>query len=768
MNNDQVGKISYAVTIDVSALKAGTKTAEQAVKTSFGGAEQSVTKSTNNMNQSIGTTVAQLGLLTASILALRKVGNFLGDSIDSANKFQSSMLGLQSVASSFIGDSEGATKAAEQLSSDGLLPLADAATGLKNLLAAGYGLDDAITLMNRFKDSAAFGRQGSLSFGEAVRTATEGIKNGNSILVDNAGVTKNLSVILQEAGFSAQDMQHASTDLGVRMAILNGIVKETNPQLGDAAKLADTAAGADSKLAFSVNQLEIRTGQLANTLRKDLVESLAETIGANEDTIISIGAGASVFLGLATIIPTVVVAIGILSTALKALGIAGAVAQARALGIIGAISALVGIVAGMTVQNLLTEMDKTADASDKASGGIKELGNQAAETADATEKLTDKLAKINKDYLYNLAEIVDRHKKSIQKITQDLEDENAKYNSAVRERINAFKEEQYKEEQQHGDKVKTLQNQIDFLSKYRTAANNKQLVQLKFALAQENAQYAQRTSEQQARFDEEAVAQQQAHDKSVAELQTRLDEEQSVLTKHAADVKSVRGIMLKDEIDKLKESRDQQIKSAQEAVAGMSNAYTSPQSQKIGEQSGNAFGEAIGNGIVNALGRALQTALSDLISFGTYSKATAAINDLSKSQQANAKMKQDAIANVGEDFRSGKITAEKRDQLLRILSRASGGPATAGQPYFVGDNPDGSINRTTELFVPRTSGTIVPADEVQKAMGGSSGNTYQITIPITGAIVTSPQDQRRFAEVIGKRLNEIMTQKGFKPSIQGV
>jgi hypothetical protein len=48
--------------------------------------------------------------------------------------------------------------------------------------------------MNRFKDSAAFGKQGALSFGEAIRGATEGIKNGNSILVDNAGVTKNLSV----------------------------------------------------------------------------------------------------------------------------------------------------------------------------------------------------------------------------------------------------------------------------------------------------------------------------------------------------------------------------------------------------------------------------------------------------------------------------------------------------------------------------------------------------------------------------------------------
>lgn len=53
-------------------------------------------------------------------------------------------------------------------------------------------------MMNRFKDSAAFGRQSSLSLGEAVKSATEGIKNENSILVDNAGVTKNVSMMWEE------------------------------------------------------------------------------------------------------------------------------------------------------------------------------------------------------------------------------------------------------------------------------------------------------------------------------------------------------------------------------------------------------------------------------------------------------------------------------------------------------------------------------------------------------------------------------------------
>jgi mevalonate kinase len=97
--------------------------------------------------------------------------------------FRNSMMGLQSVAKGTGNDINKVTQAATDLTKDGLMSISDAATSLKNLLQAGFGLDQAILLMNRFKDSAAFGRQGALSFGESIRGATEGIRNGNSILV---------------------------------------------------------------------------------------------------------------------------------------------------------------------------------------------------------------------------------------------------------------------------------------------------------------------------------------------------------------------------------------------------------------------------------------------------------------------------------------------------------------------------------------------------------------------------------------------------------
>ena len=53
-----------------------------------------------------------------------------------------------------------------------------------------------------------------------------------------------------------------------------------------------------------------------------------------------------------------------------------------------------------------------------------------------------------------------------------------------------------------------------------------------------------------------------------------------------------------------------------------------------------------------------------------------------------------------------------KEDTQEIESRAMGGPVEENQPVIVGDNPDGSLNETSELFVPEQSGTIIPNDEL--------------------------------------------------------
>lgn len=78
---------------------------------------------------------------------------------------------------------------AQKLSADGLLSVSDATKALQNLLSHGYNLDQSIAVINCLKNTAAFNRQANLGLSEAVLTATEGLKNEKSVLVDNAGLT---------------------------------------------------------------------------------------------------------------------------------------------------------------------------------------------------------------------------------------------------------------------------------------------------------------------------------------------------------------------------------------------------------------------------------------------------------------------------------------------------------------------------------------------------------------------------------------------------
>ena len=238
-------------------------------------------------------------------LALHSLTGFLGASVKAANDLQSSLIGLNSIANHFGQNADAAKEAAKSLASDGLMTVADAATGLKNLLASGFELPQAIQLMERFKDSAAFNRQASLSFGDAVRSATEGIKNGNSILVDNAGVTKNLSVILTEAGFSAQDLMRATTDASVRQALFNGIIKETNASVGDAARLTDSAAGKQAQMAAQTTILKQQIGEalqpaLLSLLQivTPLIQTIAAWVQQHHNLAAAVLIGTGVLLGL--------------------------------------------------------------------------------------------------------------------------------------------------------------------------------------------------------------------------------------------------------------------------------------------------------------------------------------------------------------------------------------------------------------------------------------------------------------------------------------
>ena len=205
------------------------------------------------------------------VFATRALVGALKNVFEETRKTEAALTGLSSVALNTGAGMNQARDAAISLSKDGLITVTEAAAGLKNLLAAGLALPKAIQLMKVFKNSAAFNRQGTLSMGEAIVGATQGVKNMNSIMVDNAGITKNLSIMYKEYAASVGTTAGKLTDAQKVQASYEGIIREGAVFSGDALKSIMTVNGAIARMTASTKKSRIEFGEIFNPIIKEFV-----------------------------------------------------------------------------------------------------------------------------------------------------------------------------------------------------------------------------------------------------------------------------------------------------------------------------------------------------------------------------------------------------------------------------------------------------------------------------------------------------------------
>ena len=218
-----------------------------------------VTKSTES---AFSSTMKKVGGFIAGAFAVTQVVNFTKTCIDSASQVQAAFTGLNSIVKGTGNSFAQAQKFINEYTSDGLVSINEAATAYKNLLARGYDTTQIEDVMTRLKDSAAFGRQASYDLGEAVVTATEGLKNENSILVDNAGVTKNVAKMWEDYAESIGTTAANLTQEQKIQAEYNGIMEETRFQVGDAAAYTKTFSGQVQQLKFNFTQMTAAIGKV--------------------------------------------------------------------------------------------------------------------------------------------------------------------------------------------------------------------------------------------------------------------------------------------------------------------------------------------------------------------------------------------------------------------------------------------------------------------------------------------------------------------------
>jgi hypothetical protein len=261
----------------------------QAQMRQFGGNIQNNTSQITGLSSAFTKMAAVTAVVVGVYQSLKLLINAAVEGIKVYNQFNSANVGLKSILDAQGKSFSGAKTFIDAYIKDGLIPLADAVTAYKQLTQRGYNDEQVKNTLTRLKDSAAFGRQSSLSIGEAVRSATEGLKNENSILVDNAGVTKNVSVMWAEYAKSIGKGANSLSKQQKIQAEVNGIMKETSFQVGDAAKYAGTLGGQLSALNAKILNLKNAFGAALAPALERILPVIANIIVAFTDALNVVG-----------------------------------------------------------------------------------------------------------------------------------------------------------------------------------------------------------------------------------------------------------------------------------------------------------------------------------------------------------------------------------------------------------------------------------------------------------------------------------------------
>lgn len=298
--------------------------------------------------------------------------NFARTAVSKINEVSNATLGLASVAAFKGISTEATTEAVQNLSivKLGLVSTGDAARALKDLLTR-FDLDQSITTLERFADIASVNRQNNLTLSESIITGAQAVKNLNSILLDNLGISRNISLITKERGFSMEDLDDPTKKAAASTAFFNGLLKETEPFMGKAQAVAGTFQGkligldaAWNRLLETVGQVIVQNPQVnegLNDVGRAVGQLIVELSNAESptrktvDTIVS-GAG-EIASALASLTAFIQNNSGVASTALfTGLGLGAGVFAG---------SKLLGLTAG--VVNLYTTV-RAAQAATAAEG----------------------------------------------------------------------------------------------------------------------------------------------------------------------------------------------------------------------------------------------------------------------------------------------------------------------------------------------------------------------------------------------------------------
>ena len=282
-NETQIGQLVINLKIKTEALEKGLETAKKKLQEIEQNNKQ-IENSNKNLDASFITMSASI------IVALTKINSTIKDCVNEYNSYTQSMSSLQNV-SEYTGESmQDLSTIMNKFSS--YMTKSDLATTIKNFTLMGYSAKDTEKMIESLTNSAIRNRNANYTVSEAVRVASEGYRQGLSTLSDSAGVTENLSVMLDNYAKSIGKTASQLTDAERNQAYLNRTMYAAEPFAGAMADYMDTLAGKQGQYSQAMRETQVAYAEAIEPLLTKFEEFKTKMI-SNIGDIISSNKGAT-------------------------------------------------------------------------------------------------------------------------------------------------------------------------------------------------------------------------------------------------------------------------------------------------------------------------------------------------------------------------------------------------------------------------------------------------------------------------------------------
>ena len=248
MNETQIGKLVIDLQVKTKALESGLKTAQEKLKE----IEQS-NKSVENSNKSLDASwVAMAGTATAALIGIKSA---ISSAIDEYKSYTQAMDSLNDVSDYTGNNLNEMSKIMDKYSV--VMNKSDIATTIKNFSLMGFTAKQTDQMIQALTNSAIRNRNANYTVSEAVRVASEGYRQGLSTLSDSAGVTENLSAMLDNYAKSIGKTASKLTEAEKNQAYLNRTMYAAEPFAGAMERYLDSLAGKQGQYAQSMRDTQI-------------------------------------------------------------------------------------------------------------------------------------------------------------------------------------------------------------------------------------------------------------------------------------------------------------------------------------------------------------------------------------------------------------------------------------------------------------------------------------------------------------------------------